>query len=321
MESFVAIDFETANQYRQSACEWGFSVWKDGAVVNAQGILLQPPAPYDYFDPFNVSLHGITAEMAAEGVGFERVLEKLAERLRKVPVVAHNAGFDLSVIRKTCEHLDIPYPEMNYYCTLVLARRSFRDDPEVVSFKLESLIEHIGYEWDQEHSAANDAQAAGYLAVFLMEKHGVDNLQDLAQELQVSPGLMGPGIDARSISKAGRTSKWVSPEELTRRVQALKQFAAIDSWDPSGDFDGKHVKFTGSFSRPKADYEAALEECGGVPTKAVSKKTNFIVEGAQAPDQQSDGGSKAQREARRMKAAGAEIEILDEDEFLRLLTD
>lgn len=319
MHSFVAIDFETANQHRQSACEWGFSVWDNGTAVAASGVLLQPPAPYDYFDPFNVSLHGITAEMCEKATDFEQVLERLADSFKKVPVVAHNAGFDMSVIRKTCEHLGIRYPEMNYFCTLVLARKSFASDASIVNFKLETLINHIGYDWDQEHRAEGDAIAAGQLAKFLLDKHNAASIEELADVLGVRAGKMGGEIDRRCEVKAA-PSEPLTAEELSRRAEALKQFQGIEEWDPSGDFDAKHVKFTGAFSRPKADYEAALVECGGVAQKTVNRKTDFVVEGLQASAQDQAGGSRAQKTAMELKAAGSDIEVIDEVEFLRLLT-
>ena len=54
--------------------------------------------------------------------------------------------------------------------------------------------------------------------------------------------------------------------------------------------------------------------------KTVNKKSDSIVEGTQAVDEASVGGSKAQRETRRLRAEWLAIEILDETEFLRLLT-
>jgi DNA polymerase-3 subunit epsilon len=319
VESFIAIDFETANASRASACEWGFSYWEGGSVVKSSATLLQPPSPYNYFDPFNVALHGISEEDVVDGTTFEKVLEELSGTFKEVPVIAHNTGFDMSVIRKTCELLDIPYPDLNYYCTLVLARKSFADDPNVVSFKLENLVNLIGVDWNQEHRAEGDATAAGHLATFLMEKHRATSLAELAEILGVTAGLMGDGMDRRCETK-NQAYAPLSVEELKRRAEVLKQFKGIEQWDPSGDFAGKHVKFTGSFSRLKADYEAAIVECGGTPQNNVNKKTDFIVEGVQAAAQEVNGGSAAQRKAVELKANGQAIEVLDEVEFLRLLS-
>ena len=48
---FVAIDFETANGFRGSACAVGLVRVRDGAVVDTYASLLQPPAGFDHFDP------------------------------------------------------------------------------------------------------------------------------------------------------------------------------------------------------------------------------------------------------------------------------
>ncbi len=288
-------------------------------MVRSSASLLRPPPPHDYFDPFNVALHGISEADVIDGTTFKELLEELSDGLKSVPVVAHNAGFDMSVIRKTCELLDIPYPEISYYCTLVLARKSFADDPNVVSFKLENLVNLIGLDWNQQHRAEGDATAAGHLATFLMEKHKATSLAELAEILGVTPGLMKDRVDRRCESK-NKGSVPLSLEELARRAEALRQFEGIEQWDPSGDFVGKNVKFTGSFSRLKSDFEAAIRECGGNPQNKVNKKTHFIVEGSQAAAQEMAGGSAAQKTAHELKANGQAIEVLDEVEFLRLLS-
>ena len=320
MSSFVAIDFETANEHRASACEIGVSVWNDGQLSSSQAVFVSPPEGIDYFDPFlTEQIHGITPEMVAGSPQLDVFLDRLVTQVAGTPLVANNAGFDMSVIRHYCDYAGIPYPEFDYFCTAVLARKSFADDPNLVSFKLQNLISYLGIEWRQKHRAEDDAVMAGTLAQFLLDKHGAKDLFELADVLQVRPGQLGGELDVRCTVR-GTEREPLTPDELAQRAEALRQFKGITEWDPSGDFDGKHVKFTGSFSRVKADYEAALIQCGGIPQKTVNKKTDFIVEGTQAVDEASVGGSKAQREARRLRAERIAIEILDETEFLRLLT-
>tara|TARA_R110000796_G_scaffold131100_2_gene246725 strand:+ start:3160 stop:4125 length:966 start_codon:yes stop_codon:yes gene_type:complete len=320
MSSFVAIDFETANEHRASACEIGVSVWNDGQLSSSQAVFVSPPAGLDYFDPFlTEQIHGITADMVEGSPQLDVFLDRMVTQIDGTPLVAHNAGFDMSVIRHFCDYVDIPYPEVDYFCTATLARKSFADDPNLVSFKLQNLISYLGIEWSQKHRAEDDAVMAGTLAQFLLDKHRAKDLFELAELLQVRPGRLGGDLDVRCTVRGTQRAP-LTREELAQRAEALKQFGGISEWDPSGDFDGKYVKFTGSFSRPKADYEAALIECHGIPQKTVNKKTDFIVEGIQAADEASAGGSKSQRDAYRLRAEGSPIEVLDETEFLRLLT-
>ena len=60
---YIAIDFETANAKRVSACSVGVAVIEDGRVVETFPSLIKPPPDYDTFAPLNVRIHGITSEL------------------------------------------------------------------------------------------------------------------------------------------------------------------------------------------------------------------------------------------------------------------
>jgi DNA polymerase-3 subunit epsilon len=66
MLDYTAMDFETANSYRGSPCAVGLVRVRDGEVVDQVRWLMRPPADVDHFDPFNVSIHGITADMVRD---------------------------------------------------------------------------------------------------------------------------------------------------------------------------------------------------------------------------------------------------------------
>lgn len=59
MPSFVAIDVETANADMASICQIGAAVFERGEMVDHWSSLVDPN---DYFDPVNVSIHGITVD-------------------------------------------------------------------------------------------------------------------------------------------------------------------------------------------------------------------------------------------------------------------
>lgn len=319
MEDFAVIDFETANSHRASACEVGLVVFEHGHLSVAASSLIRPPSEVFWFDEYNQSLHGISEADVRDAPAFDEAVFGILEQARGLPIVAHNASFDMSVIRHACSALDIDPPTINYFCSRILSKKSFEGDPEVVSFSLGSMSQLFGLNWTNQHRAEADAKAAGELVLELLKKHSQSSVELLAESLKIVGGALGPGVDKRCTSK-GASPSTIDPEEMKRRLDALKQFEGIDEWDPSGDFKGKRVKITGTLSRPKADYEAALEACGAKPQKKVNASTDFIVEGVQQQAQIAKGGSRAQKDARDLKAAGQEIEILDEFEFLRLLS-
>jgi hypothetical protein len=59
--SFTAIDFETANNFRASACAVGLTKVRSGKVVDKAAWLMTPLPGYTEFSPVNVGIHGITA--------------------------------------------------------------------------------------------------------------------------------------------------------------------------------------------------------------------------------------------------------------------
>ena len=74
-----------------------------------------------------------------------------------------------------------------------------------------------------------------------------------------------------------------------------------------GAFAGKIVVLTGTLgSMGRDDAKERIEAAGGKVTGSVSKKTDYVIAGAEA-------GSKLDR------AAELGVRVLDEDEFLKLL--
>jgi DNA polymerase III subunit epsilon len=54
---FVVVDLETANPQMSSICAIGIVTFENGKEVDAEMLLVNPQ---DYFDPYNVAIHGIT---------------------------------------------------------------------------------------------------------------------------------------------------------------------------------------------------------------------------------------------------------------------
>ncbi|WP_229115201.1 exonuclease domain-containing protein [Bacteroides intestinalis] len=54
---FIAIDFETANDSRDSACQIGITTVKNGQIKDVKSWLINPES---YFNSFNTMIHGIT---------------------------------------------------------------------------------------------------------------------------------------------------------------------------------------------------------------------------------------------------------------------
>ena len=105
---FTAIDFETANSSNASACAVGLARVRDGEVVATAGWLIRPPAGHDRFFELNTRIHGIREEDVIGAKGWSEQLDDLAAFAGADVLVAHNAGFDMTVIRRACELVPTP---------------------------------------------------------------------------------------------------------------------------------------------------------------------------------------------------------------------
>lgn len=111
MENFVAIDFETANNYRNSACAVGIVTVTDNVITDEFHTLIQPPLnQYNYH---NIMVHGIRPEDTLNAPTFEDVFFEIKNRIQNQIVVAHNESFDRSVLRKTMEFYGLNYSNLN----------------------------------------------------------------------------------------------------------------------------------------------------------------------------------------------------------------
>ena len=183
-EEWVAIDFETANEQRGSACALGVAVVCDGKIVCHDSTLIRPPELR--FEPMNVSVHGITEADVVDAPSFAEAWEDMARHIEGRVIIAHNAGFDLSVLRHSLDACSLPYPETYYFCTVTISRRVW---PHLSNHRLDTVSDHIGHQF-QHHEAEADAVACAAISLACCEHQGASDLIALAASAQVRPGLL-----------------------------------------------------------------------------------------------------------------------------------
>ncbi len=166
-ESFVAIDFETADQGRDSACAVGLVRVDRGKIVDRAYHLIRPPRREFEF----TYIHGITWEMVENSPNFAALWPRLTPWLADAPyLAAHNAGFDRSVLAACCGLYGLPVPEIRFECSMQLARQALGIYPT----KLGDVCGKLGIPLDH-HYALSDAEACA-LIVLEARKHTATSL-------------------------------------------------------------------------------------------------------------------------------------------------
>lgn len=178
---FTAIDFETANQKRASACAVGLVRVRDGRIADEKATLIQPPAGFGEFSVMNMQVHGITPAMVASAPPWRQVAGWITSYAGGDLLVAHNAPFEISVLRQALDAEDMPVPRLDFLCTLDLARRACA----LPSNKLPHVAAEFGVRLASHHDALADARCAAEIAVAMARRHGHDKLEQLAQSLGV----------------------------------------------------------------------------------------------------------------------------------------
>ncbi|CAN5280113.1 hypothetical protein BH11ACT4_BH11ACT4_20240 [soil metagenome] len=174
---FTAIDFETANNSAASACSVGMVKVRGGRVIDSAYWLIKPPFGHDAFLEWNVRIHGIMEVDVADALLWSEQLPDLVAFAENDVMVAHNAGFDMGVIRAACAASFVETPSFDYLCSLQVARRTYHLD----SYRLPSAAMAAGFEDFSHHNALADAEACAAIIVHAAGRHGAGDIVELSE--------------------------------------------------------------------------------------------------------------------------------------------
>ena len=171
--NFIAIDFETANSNRSSICSVGIAIVENGKLLGTEHIYVKPTP--NYYDSFNTCLHGICDSDTKNEKTFKQQWKDLKQRFQNKTIIAHNASFDCSVLRFTLDKAALAYPDLDYHCTLMLAKETL----SLAKHTLADVSNHFKIKL-KHHNAESDAQAAAIIALKICEKYKASSLEQLS---------------------------------------------------------------------------------------------------------------------------------------------
>jgi len=172
--NFVTIDFETANYSQESACSIGLVKFDGGKAVDTYYSLIRPPKLY--IKPEFTNIHGLTVDDVRPAPRFKKIWDSgVKPFIGDLPLAAHNAAFDMGVLKAVLEYYKLPVPQLSYFCTCKLARRTW---PHLKSHALTSLASHFDIIYNA-HNALDDALTCGKLVLMSSEKFKRFNINEL----------------------------------------------------------------------------------------------------------------------------------------------
>lgn len=179
MSTWCAIDFETADPARDSACAVGVARVEGERVVKVEARLCRPPRG---MHSMCEAVHGISWAMVKDRPPFSGVWPEVAALLNGATrLVAHNASFDKSVLAACCGAAGLAVPPVPWVCTLKLAKA--RWPTKGTSNKLPDVCRRLKVPFENHHDAAADAEAC---ARVLLKLERADRDEEEA-ELRAAP--------------------------------------------------------------------------------------------------------------------------------------
>lgn len=275
---FIAIDVETANADYSSICQLGLVAFSNRRVEDSWETLINPR---DYFDGFNVAIHGIDETTVRGAPEFPDIHSIIQQRMHHSVIVSHTP-FDRVAVTRACEKHGLEPPDCRWLDSARVVRHAW-PQYSLSGYGLANVADDLGIEF-MHHDALEDARAAGEILVRAMQQTG----------LTVEDWLDRIGCHT------------VSYTALHGDLQATLL--------------GEVVVFTGALSIPRREAATLAASAGCEVAASVTKSTTVLVVGDQDIGRLAghDKSSKHRR-AEELIEKGQPIRILTESDFRRLL--
>ncbi|MFJ6026249.1 exonuclease domain-containing protein [Pseudarthrobacter sp. NPDC092424] len=323
---FTAIDFETANGFRGSPCSVGLTKVRNGRIVEEASWLMRPPANHDHFEYHNVRIHGITAADVAGMPRFGDLFPEIGAFIGDDVLAAHNAAFDLGVIRSALEVSGLPGPAYDYVCTVMLSRRCY----SLVSNSLPFAAEEAGVPLLNHHDAVEDARACAGILIDIARRNGANSLAELFLSLGLAmprqpafdpaTGVLSKPSIAAMAQAAGGAAAPARPF-LPGWPEEGENPAPNPDAEPGHPLFGQTVVFTGQLTMARPEAKMRSAELGARTESRVTGRTTVLVvgDGFDAADLRSGRLTGKARRVLELHGRGQAIEVLSEGEFLQMV--
>jgi DNA polymerase-3 subunit epsilon len=162
---FAAIDFETADYGRDSACALSIVRANVTGIQEQKTFLIRTPRQEFVF----TYIHGISWSDVASMPNFKGYWPEILKMLKEVSyLAAHNAAFDRSVMAACCRQAGVQELKHPYLCTVKLARKVWHLRPA----KLPDVCRHLRIPLNH-HDPTSDALACAHIVLAAIQS-GID---------------------------------------------------------------------------------------------------------------------------------------------------
>ena len=203
---FVVFDLETTglSSENDKITEIGAVKVENGKITGRFSTFVNPERP---IPQKIVELTSITDEMVADAPKIEEILPEFLNFCKDCVLVAHNARFDTSFVKKNAEACGLSY-DFPHLDTLMLARGLY---PELGNHKLSTLNKHLKVPLLHHHRAVDDAQATAEIFIKMLEELKNMGISDISE--------LNKSFDMRAIAKRNQARHIIL---LAKNLQGIR---------------------------------------------------------------------------------------------------
>lgn len=308
--TFAAIKLDTVNHTKADPYHMDIILVENGQINDEK----------KYF--FNIEDAVVEASFFADmpveiiqrsGKTFAEQWDEIRTTLNASGIIAcFRSGDDFISLQNTLDKRNLPYPEVAAFEAQNIARRVF---PELADYQFLTICEKVSL--DPEHIKACNPHSVAEIIMRSVVLLKMDSLNSLLEHCRIKMGHYSSTGYERPI--IGRRLNYVGTKDP--KAADVIPDSTVDP-DPYNFFYQKNVLFTGSFKNwgfeKKEECWQIIANIGGYPQDGMNSYTNVLVEGIQTSSKKIDGKftmSGKQKEARKRKEKGQDIEIISGDIF------
>ena len=181
MQEFIAIDFETANPKRVSACALGYVRVRNCELIETNGYLIKPIGGHA---PFQSKIHLIKEEHTFDKPDFGELFPEIQD-IFKYSLVAHSL-FDMQVLNALSDYFNLRL-NFEYTDSSAVAKEKLTN---LKNYKLTTLVKHFGLPAFKHHDATEDSIACARIFLKLLENEKEKLLQYVGDEASEFKGIV-----------------------------------------------------------------------------------------------------------------------------------
>lgn len=293
MNSFIALDFETANGSPASICSVGMVKVIDNMMTETFYTLVNPQVS---FSQSNINVHGIQPDDVNHAPLFSDVYPYMLDFIGELPVVAHFAQFDMKVLHASIQKYNFDMPTLPYFCSVILARDTINNH----SYSLKNMMAYYKLDFKGHHHALNDAKACAMITVRLL-KHYTDLEEYFSTKRR-----------KKYIKNISTTTKSQSMSRYHSELSSIKSTTAVI--DKSHPFYNKQIAITGTLHKTRKHIVQYIVDNGGSYTDDI-EQADILIRGRQKTDKP----SKKEGIVRNKIALGHDITIINDEKLQQMI--